>query len=347
MSAELEPYAPPVPEEYRPRLVMNPAEAKALDRQLREAIRAVLIEGTDYGTIPGTGGGPSLWQPGAEKLLQFFGFGYVNDVRKTRRGDDGQPAGVTYRCVVHKDFADGRRITISTCDGYAGYDEDKFYIPAEKARARAEDKERAFARKDRRAPKPERWENVTEYRAPWNTLVKMAQKRALVGAVKGATGASGIFGTDLDQPTDASPADGVPPGARAAASPAAPAGGAPPAPAVPPGPETAAGAAVPGAYISRRFTELGIDDQADRLILAAEILRLDEIPADSRKLTAPQLVKLMTVLSAADTLEELRGRSGRLRCRAGELFVYAGLQRTEPRIEPNSDEHCNGKAAVG
>src|SRR5262252_3018751 len=71
MSAELEPYAPPVPEEYRPRLVMNPAEAKALDRQLREAIRAVLIEGTDYGTIPGTGGGPSLWQPGAEKLLQF------------------------------------------------------------------------------------------------------------------------------------------------------------------------------------------------------------------------------------------------------------------------------------
>src|SRR5262252_442146 len=134
----------------------------------------------------------------------------------------------------------------------------------------------------------------------------MAQKRALVGAVKGATGASRIFGTDLDQPTDASPADGVPPGARAAASPAAPAGGAPPAPAVPPGPETAAGAAVPGAYISRRFTELGIDDQADRLILAAEILRLDEIPADSRKLTAPQLVKLMTVLSAADTLEELR-----------------------------------------
>src|SRR5215472_7811937 len=101
MTAELERYAPHAVEEYRPRFVMDPAEAKALAEQLREVMRSVLVRGTDYGTTPGTSG-QSLWQPGAEKLLQLFGFGFANDERDLERDENGSRQGVTYRCVIHK-----------------------------------------------------------------------------------------------------------------------------------------------------------------------------------------------------------------------------------------------------
>ena len=97
---------------------------------------------------------------------------------------------------------------IATCDGYAGYDEDKFYQPAEVAQAKAEAKERHWAEKDHRVASPAKWRHITEYRAPWNTVIKMAQKRAIVGAVINATAAGGLFTSDDD--SDTAPADGTP-----------------------------------------------------------------------------------------------------------------------------------------
>ena len=38
-----------------------------------------------------------------------------------------------------------------------------------------------------------------EYKAPFNTLVKMAQKRALVGAALAAVAGSGLFVADPDE----------------------------------------------------------------------------------------------------------------------------------------------------
>ena len=160
---DLTPYTAHAPEEYRARFVMSPAEAGELDKQLRDCMRAVLVSGTDYGTIPGMGDKPSLFKPGAEKLLQWFGFGFTNDEVKTERDDPEHPSGiadkarrigVTYRCTVYKELADGRRVTVATCEAYAGYDEDKFFISAEEARAKAEAKERKWAAQDNRPPKP-------------------------------------------------------------------------------------------------------------------------------------------------------------------------------------------------
>lgn len=207
---DLTPYQPPPVEEYRARFVMAPDEAAELDRQLRECMRAVLVEGTDYGPIPG--GDPArknLLKPGAQKLIQWFGFGFTNDRTETERDADGARMGVTYRCTVFKEMADGRKVTVATCEGYAGYDEDRYYTSAEAARAKAEAKERKWAQQDQRAPKPERWEGAAEYRAPWNTLLKMAQKRSLVGAAIDATAASGLFTQDME---DAAHASSVPDG---------------------------------------------------------------------------------------------------------------------------------------
>jgi hypothetical protein len=208
-------YAPQPPEEYRARFVMSADQAKENDRQLRDMMRAVLTEGTDYGTIPGMGDKPSLFKPGAEKLNQWFGFGFSNDRGETDRNPDGTRLGVTYRCTITKDLADGHTFRVATCEGYAGYDEERFYISAEAA----ERKERANAVRYRRNPNPSKF---TEYRAPWNTILKMAQKRAFVGAVLDATAAGGLFTQDLEDmqpPSDASPAETAHPAQPAAPPP--------------------------------------------------------------------------------------------------------------------------------
>jgi hypothetical protein len=204
---DMAPYTAQAPEEYRARFVMEPAEAAALDEQLRNCMRAVLKPDVDYGLIPGMGTKPSLFKPGAEKLIQWFGFGFESNEVKTERDDPEYPSGiadkvrrvgVTYRCTVYKELADGRRVTIATCEAYAGYDEDKFYVSLDAARTKAEAKERQWAAKDKRQPNPSKWEYVAEYRAPWNSVIKMCEKRSLVGAAIDATAAAGLFTQDIE-----------------------------------------------------------------------------------------------------------------------------------------------------
>ena len=190
-TAEVVQYRPPAGvEEYRPRILMAPDEAKAQDEALRAAMSAVLREGTDFGTIPGAAK-PSLFKPGAEKLLQWFGFGHRMECVDTERATDGTRIGVTYRCTVIKAMPDGREITVAECEGYAGYDEDRFYQSAEQAEA----KERANAERYRRQVNTTKF---VEYRAPWNSVIKMCEKRALVGAALQATSASTLFTQDIE-----------------------------------------------------------------------------------------------------------------------------------------------------
>src|SRR5260370_20093621 len=190
---ELAHYAGGQVEESRARMIMTPDDAKQLDQQLRAVPRAVLIEDTDYGVIPGTNGDKVVLKPGEEKLLQWCGPGFTNDRQETDRDDDGQKEGVTYRCTITKGLPDGRTVPVATCEAYAGYDEDKFFQTQEQAQFKAEAKERMWAAKDRRPANPNKWKYLTGFRAPWNTIIRMAQKRSLVGATIDATAAAGLF----------------------------------------------------------------------------------------------------------------------------------------------------------
>jgi hypothetical protein len=145
--------------------VLTPEAVRDRVRAQHELLRAALAEGTDYGVIPGTPK-PTLLKPGAEKLLAAFGFGHRLEQTAVERDADGRAVGVTYRCVVTK-WVDGSEVTVASCDGYAGRDEPKWA------------------------------------KAPWNTVVKMAQKRALVGAALQATATSGLLTQDVE---DAAPA---------------------------------------------------------------------------------------------------------------------------------------------
>jgi hypothetical protein len=145
---------------------LTPTEARAQADWVREMQRAVLTEGEDYGVIPGTER-PTLFKSGAEMLLLAAGLGF-NQIR-VDDNDAREHRGVTYRCEIHRGD-----ILAAVCEAYAGYDEYRF--------------------------------KKGGYTAPWNTLLKMAQKRALVGATLNAVAASGLFvadAEDTDQPNRA------------------------------------------------------------------------------------------------------------------------------------------------
>jgi hypothetical protein len=161
--------------------------------KLQDYRRSVLVDGPDYGVIPGTQK-PTLLKPGAEKLLLAAGLGFT--ILKVDDEDARTHQGVTYRCTVRR----GAQI-VAECDGYAGYDESRFYTSL--ADAEAKEKENSV-----RFKKAVRQWKIVEYRAPWNSVIKMAQKRAMVGATLNALAASGIFTQDLEDtvPEDAAPA---------------------------------------------------------------------------------------------------------------------------------------------
>jgi hypothetical protein len=195
--------------QYQAGIVMTPESAKALDEQVRLCTEAVLREGTDYGIIPGTSGEKTLWRPGAQKLMQWFGLGYACERVEVERDDEGRKHGITYKCTVARRLPDGTLDIKATCEGTADYDESKFYQSAEQVQRKAEDRERAWAAKDGRPARPTKWQGLGEYRADWNALMKRAQKRAIVGAVNDATAAGGIF-SDREEDDAPAPQDDGP-----------------------------------------------------------------------------------------------------------------------------------------
>jgi hypothetical protein len=263
---------------------------------------------------------------------------------------------------------------IATCDGYAGYDEDKFYQTAEQAQFKAESKERYWAAQDKRPANPNKWKHIDGYRAPWNTVIKMAQKRAIVGAVINATAAGGLFTADDD--SSYAPADGGPsyfqqalaeawaltsteaantmlrwvieaanrgnftpsqktqiqnrikqrvrqlsdhiqvdvenltPDTPPDASPAQAAAPVTADPRPPAGAGEAPGKDDPAWRIVQHFERLGVTDRNDRLILTAQVARLDDVPASTTKLTAAKQREVLKVLAKCRDLDGLHALLG-------------------------------------
>jgi hypothetical protein len=156
-----------VPAEFLPisddgdggRALPTPAMITAHLTEVNSLIKACLREGSDFGTIPSSGRKRILFASGAEKLLALYGLGHRLERIEVDLNEAGNRVGVTYRATITK-LVDGQQIDVASCDGYAGRDE------------------RALAR------------------AEWNSVIKRAEKRALVGAAKQATATSGLFDED-------------------------------------------------------------------------------------------------------------------------------------------------------
>ena len=129
----------------------------------KEFVNSQLVQGTDYGNIPGCKM-PCLFKPGAEKLLRLFNLGTRVVGRDEKIDLEAGYAQFSYTIEV---FSTRNNQAISQCEGSANSKESKYAkIPLHNA---------------------------------LNTLQKMAQKRALVGAVLNATAASDFFTQDIEE----------------------------------------------------------------------------------------------------------------------------------------------------
>jgi hypothetical protein len=197
--------------------VMDVAQAVERHKMFTELVSKLLQEGVDYGKIPGTNQ-QSLLKPGAEKLCVFFGLQPNMMLQESK--EDWERGFFYYRYRVDLWRGNTR---VASCEGSANSYEKKYrYIWTEKPKPKdpqveADLKARGIGR-NRQAFGKWRWEERIENPNPYdlvNTLKKMAQKRAYVGATLMATSATGFFAHfdeaddhDGSEPPAAKPANG-------------------------------------------------------------------------------------------------------------------------------------------
>ena len=190
-------------------------ELVAQTRKIHEAMTKVMVDGTHYGVIPGTPK-PTLLQPGAQKLCLLFRLDpqFVNQEER-----DGLHLTIKSTCTLYH-IPTGARCgsgqgSCSTREVKYAYRESKRRCPKCGKEAIIRGKEEygggwlCFRKRDGcgvtfKVGDPS-IEGQAVGRVPnedvadaYNTVLKMANKRALVAAVLNVTGASDIFTQDLE-----------------------------------------------------------------------------------------------------------------------------------------------------
>lgn len=169
---------------YEPmRPLLTPKELIARQKELATMIQEGLTKGVDYGVIPGTTSKPTLLKPGAEKLCLIYGImadysisdstvDHLIEIGWEKYGKRGTSVGL-YRYVYKCTLRDRSGRAVASGEGVCSSLESKYCT-------RPKDVE--------------------------NTILKMAQKRALVAATLNAFGLSGEFTQDLDDHETQQPA---------------------------------------------------------------------------------------------------------------------------------------------
>jgi len=204
-------------------------------QKVQQVMAKVMKEGEHYGVIPGTSSKPSLLKPGAEKLCMLFRLDPQYAARETV---DGKHLTIESTCTLYH-IPTGERWgsgmgSCSTKESKYAYRQGKRLCPKcdkdtiIKGKAEYGGGWLCFAKKGGCGAK---WPNgaveiegqSTERVAnedladQYNTVLKMANKRALVAAVLNVTAASDIFTQDLeDLPRDEPRPLDVTPGASPA-----------------------------------------------------------------------------------------------------------------------------------
>jgi hypothetical protein len=156
---------------------------------IQEVMKAVMKKDTHYGVIPGCQK-PSLWKPGAEKLLATFRVASETVVEDLSTGDEAR-----YR-VTRKGLSNGTFIGSGV--GECSSSEEKY-----KWRGVVCDAEFDDTPEDRRRLKYKRDGTTTKQIRTnpadvANTVLKMADKRAYVALALNVTAASDIFTQDIE-----------------------------------------------------------------------------------------------------------------------------------------------------
>lgn len=200
---------------------LDPTKAFEHQRMLEQFIAKNMKVDEDFGKIPGT---PkrTLYQPGAQKLLFYHGLGvrFVNVKDESILDWDKGFWNYVYKCTV---FHKATGIDIAECIGSANNKESRYaWVWVKEADLpRDFDPDGVISRANKWKPEllDFRLPNPEPFNLP-NTLMKMAQKRALVGATITATRASAGFIPEDDAAQQAAAGGQFPAGSnkKAAAS---------------------------------------------------------------------------------------------------------------------------------
>lgn len=171
------------PPDVFPDFAISLDEANRRVKMLQEFVREHMVEGEDYGIIPGTSTKPTLFKAGAEKLNAIFGLAPLVEIsNRMEDWDDGFVAYEVKVTLLNKRTQQPEAEGIGSCNSH----------------------ERRYKNQDAA--------NIA------NTVLKMSKKRALIDATLSATRASGLFTQDLeDHDTERSNHDyATPPNAASA-----------------------------------------------------------------------------------------------------------------------------------
>ena len=141
--------------------------------QIQYLMQDVLQKGTHYDTIKGCGDRPVLLQPGAEKIALMFRFVPKYEITKEDLGSNHREYDVTCNLLNEEGSIVG--VGMGLCSTM----EKKYRY-----------------RKDWQTKATVENEDIADL---WNTVLKMAKKRAFVDAVRSTTAASDIFTQDIEE----------------------------------------------------------------------------------------------------------------------------------------------------
>lgn len=175
--------------------MINAAQIRAQVNEVQNLMHSVMQSGTHYGTIPGCGKKPTLMQPGADKLLMLFQLAPSYSIEQR-----DLPGG-------HREYSVTCRLTSKASGTIEGEGVGLCSTMESKYRYRKDWEHKTNG-------KPGLIENP-DIADVYNTVLKMAQKRAKVAATLSATAASDIFTQDIeDMPAETfvgAPVDPQPP----------------------------------------------------------------------------------------------------------------------------------------
>lgn len=209
--------------------VMDMRLAVMRRQALVDFTKSIMIEGSDYGVVPGTGSKPSLLKPGAEKLSSFFGLVPIFEDMETVEDWTGKDHGEPFFFYRQKCKLYRGSMLVATADGSCNSWEKKYrYRNGERvcpSCGKPAIKRSKFPPRNRQLGSEPGWycfdkaggcgmefaandsaitgqqlgqvtnQDVAEQ---VNTILKMAQKRALVAAVLIGVNASEFFTQDIE-----------------------------------------------------------------------------------------------------------------------------------------------------
>lgn len=189
------------------------ADVKNQVEKIQELMKSVMKDGEHFGIIPGTGSKPSLYKPGAEKLCFVFRLAPEYEIER----DDFPNLHREYRVRCRlRNMASGSIVGegVGSCStmeskyryrNVSDYDVTESPIPKDAKEKKADYRKQGFGMKKIDGEwKWVRYKSEGKVENPdiadtYNTVLKMAKKRAHVDATITACAASDIFTQDVEE----------------------------------------------------------------------------------------------------------------------------------------------------